>query len=308
MLQIRLDASFRSERDMLFGLAYRMTASVGDAEDVVQDTFARTLANPPEDLERSLAPYLVRIATNLALDRLRARKRRAYVGPWLPEALEIASDVTEVFRAPDARYGQLESVTVAFLVALEALTPAQRAVLLLRDVFDLSVAETADRLAMTETNVKVTHHRARVRMTSYDRERVVPDASTLERTRSALERFVVALLADDVEAMTALLREDAVVVNDGGGEFHAARKPVIGRDLAIRFHRNTRREGIAASTRVAIVNGLPTLIVRYAPSKLGLADRFAFQVEVDARGRIRMLRSWLATPKVDSLAFPDMPI
>ncbi|MFO0692505.1 MAG: sigma-70 family RNA polymerase sigma factor [Polyangiales bacterium] len=296
-----------THRPLLFGLAYRMTGSVSEAEDVVQETFVRALATPPADPTRPLRPWLVRVACNVARDRLRVRKRHAYDGSWLPEALEASERTSDgPFDAehPEARYGRRESVTVAFLVALEALSPMQRSVLLLRDVLGHSVAEAASCLGRTETYVKVAHHRARERLEGYDAERLLVDDAAIERTRKALEAFVTALALDDVDAMIRLLRADVVTTNDGGGEYLAARKPVLGRDKTIVFHRNIRRPGVPFVYREAEINGLPALVVTFAPSDPKLATRFVLQVDCAADGAIRAIRSILATAKLAHLDFP----
>ena len=140
------------ERRFLIGLCYRMTGSAADAEDVVQETFARALERPPARTDAPWRPWLVRVALNLAKDELRRRKRRGYKGPWLPEPIED-SEWIEPSHEPQStagRYELLESVSFAFLLALEALSPAQRAVLLLRDVFEYTGAETAEALDLSE--------------------------------------------------------------------------------------------------------------------------------------------------------------
>ena len=147
---------FADERRFLFGLCYRMTGSAADADDLVQETFARALARPPARTDEPWRPWLVRVALNLARDELRRRKRRAYKGPWLPEPVDDA-ELVEPSHEPASttgRYELLESVSFAFLLALEALTPAQRAVLLLRDVFEYTGAETAEALGLSEANVR----------------------------------------------------------------------------------------------------------------------------------------------------------
>src|SRR5437868_10514213 len=134
---------FDEHKRFLWGICYRMTGSAADAEDIVQDTFVRALEKPPTDMEAPLRPWLVKVALNLSRDQLRRRRRREYFGPWLPSPVSTEDDgplpiyePTAPGISPVARYDLLESVTLAFLLALEVLTPAQRAVLLLRDVFD----------------------------------------------------------------------------------------------------------------------------------------------------------------------------
>ena len=182
---------FAAHRRLLWGLCYRLTGSSADADDLVQETFVRAMERPPEHADVPWRPWLVRVATNLALDLLRYRRRRAYVGPWLPAPIETGDEasppsyelVVDERTTTEGRYDLVESVSFAFLLALEALAPKQRAVLLLRDVFDFTVAETADALGLTPENVKTTHHRARRAMAAYDRRRCVPTRALQERTR-----------------------------------------------------------------------------------------------------------------------------
>ncbi|HLK36830.1 MAG TPA: sigma-70 family RNA polymerase sigma factor, partial [Polyangiaceae bacterium] len=137
-------AAFNEHRRLLWGLGYRMTGSAADADDVLQETFVRFVERPPVRMADPLKPWLVHVAMNVARDTLRRRKRRGYVGPWLPTPVESTDDLAQSSEAPgDARYELRESASYAFLVALEALQPRQRAVLLLRDVLDYSVQETA---------------------------------------------------------------------------------------------------------------------------------------------------------------------
>jgi len=234
---------FGEHRRLLWGLSYRMTGSAADADDVVQDTFVRMIERPPARASEPLRPWLVKVALNLSRDLLRRRKRRDYVGPWLPSPIETAEDeppshepVVDGRRTLEDRYDLLESVSFAFLIALERLTPTQRAVLLLRDVFDYSVAETADALDLTEANVKTTHHRARKAMAAYDGARVIPTASVRDATRAALAQFLQCLDRNDVRGVEALLAEDVRTLTDGGGEYQAALRPIVGRDKVTRFY------------------------------------------------------------------------
>src|SRR5262245_40278849 len=163
-------------RRHLWGLCYRMTGNAADADELVQETFVRALERPPARTDQPWRPWLVRVAMNLSRDLLRRRRRSPYRGTWLPSPIETGEDEAapayEISGSSGAstegRYELLESVSFAFLLALEALTPTQRAVLLLRDVFDYSVHEVADALGLSEANVKVTHHRARRAMATYD--------------------------------------------------------------------------------------------------------------------------------------------
>src|SRR3954470_3892816 len=185
--------TLESDRRLLWGICYRMTGNAADADDLVQETFVRAIEHPPPRTSEPLRPWLVRVAMNLSRDLLRRRRRRDYTGPWLPspvatdeESLPSFEPAAPAADSPAARYDLLESISFAFLLALEALTPQQRAVLLLRDVFDYSTAETARALDLTEANVKVTLLRARKRMKDYDQQRADLSSAKREATRQAL--------------------------------------------------------------------------------------------------------------------------
>src|SRR5918999_880258 len=156
---------YESDRRVLWGMCYRMTGNAADADDLVQETFVRAIERSPRRLDQPLRPWLVRVAMNLSRDHLRARRRRGYKGPWLPSPVPTGEmcepqetpasyePPAPPDESPAARYDLMESVSFAFLLALEALTPSQRAVLLLRDVFDYSTEESAAALDLTEANV-----------------------------------------------------------------------------------------------------------------------------------------------------------
>src|SRR5215471_13349153 len=171
--------SLETDRRLLWGLCYRMTGNAADADDLVQETFVKAIEKPPLRTDEPLRPWLLRVAMNLSRDLLRRRKRQRYVGPWLPSPVPIDEESPASYEppassedSPVARYDLKESVSFAFLLALEALTPSQRAVLLLCYFFDSSTTETADALDMSEANIKVTLHRARRIMGSYDKNRL----------------------------------------------------------------------------------------------------------------------------------------
>src|SRR4029077_2785208 len=156
---------FREHRSFLWALSYRLTGNAADADDVVQETFVRALQRPPADRDRPWRPWLVRIAVTPGRDLLRRRRRRGgYEGQWLPPPIETeppSHEPADEGGSPAARYDLLESVSFAFLLALEALTPMQRATLLLRDVFDYSGREAARALGISEASARTTHLRAR---------------------------------------------------------------------------------------------------------------------------------------------------
>jgi RNA polymerase sigma-70 factor (ECF subfamily) len=300
-----LAAVFEGERRFLLGLCYRMTGSAADAEDVVQETFARALAHPPARRDAPWRPWLVRVALNLAKDELRRRKRRAYKGPWLPEPIEDGewAEPSHEPATTAGRYELLESVSFAFLLALEALSPAQRAVLLLRDVFEYTGAETAAALDLSEANVRVLHHRARKAMAAYDSTRRPPAPERNRETLEVMARFMKSWGERDVPAMEALLAEDIVTLNDTNGRYPAAGVPVVGRNKVARFHM-----GIADLRKtlprfeVRILNGAPGVLALWDPPP---DDRFApayfTQAELDADGRIRRIYTLLAPEKLARL-------
>ena len=307
---LAVDALFEEHRKFLWGLCYRMTGSAADAEDVVQDTFVRAMERPPRRTDEPLRPWLVKVALNLARDMNRRRRRRAYVGPWLPSPIETGFGSPDSGPEPpshepaamDGRYDLLESVSFAFLVALEALTPAQRAVLLLRDVFDYSVKDTASALDLTEPNVKTTHHRARRVMKAYNECRQIPTAERQQATAGALKRFLYALQEHDVAAIETLLADDVRLTADGGGEFKSALRTIVGRDKVTRFYFGVADSAANARVRPAMLNGVPSIVADIPEPAPGIAPRFTMTVELDANGKIADIYVVSATRKLSAIA------
>ena len=296
--------AFAEDRPFLWGLLYRMTGDAADAEDLVQETFVRLLRRPPARLDEPLRPWLVRVAMNLGRDHLRRRRRRRYEGPWLPAPLPTGEDEPPAFEPPSpdggpaARYEWIESLSVAFLLALEALTPRQRAVLLLRDVFDYPVAETAAALEMGAANVKTTHLRARRAMAAYDASRRPPSADERRRNGEVLERFLAGLTTGDVAAVEALLADDVQAVSDSGGAYHASRVPVVGRrNVAALMLGLAKGLGTLTRSDPALLNGLPGMIAERV-AEPGFAPKWTFQIELDVAGRIVRLHTVLAPKKL----------
>ncbi len=278
---------FQANRPLLFGVAYRMLGSASDAEDVVQDAWLRYAAARPSDL-RSPKAYLTTIVTRLCLDRLKSARaaREEYVGPWLPEPL-----VTDQGRQPDESVALAESVTLAFMVLLETLSPEERAVFLLREVFDHEYDEIAAMLDTTPANCRQLFHRARERIA--DRRPRFRD--TVEAKRSLVGRFARALRDGDAEALTSVLAEDVGFWSDGGGKVLAARRPVFGRDnvvnVLIGIRRTAPSAGVqldAVSLDIVDVNGEPALLLRVAER---LDSVYALTMADDAIGAIHIVRN-----------------
>ncbi|MEK6323568.1 MAG: sigma-70 family RNA polymerase sigma factor [Acidobacteriota bacterium] len=301
--------ALETDRRLLWGLCYRMTGNAADADDLVQETFVRAIEKPPLRTDEPLRPWLVRVAINLSRDVLRRRKRQGYLGPWLPSPVPTDEESPASYEppapgedSPVARYDLKESISFAFLLALEALTPSQRAVLLLREVFDYSTRETADALAMTEPNVKVVLMRARRKMKEYDKDRAVLTPARQEATRRALEQFLLYMSTRDAARLERLLAEDVVSLSDGGSEVNAARQPVRGRDKVLRLIL-----GLAAKSTteprfaIRVLNGLPAILVEDVRSVTTAATRYTIHFEVDDAGRIRGLHAVVAPSKLSAV-------
>ena len=218
---------FHEHRRLLFSLAYRMLGSASDAEDIVQDAYLRWERVNLDEV-RSPKDFLSTMVTRLAMDQLRsARSRReVYVGPWLPEPL-VGVDQ----RDPIAAIDMAESLSLAFLLLLERLTPKQRAAYLLREVFDYDYPDVASMLQTSEANARQLVQRAKQRIVA-GRPRFDADA---ELANDLSRRFVDACTTGDLNALLALLSNDAVAWADGGGKFAAARRPIVGAERVARF-------------------------------------------------------------------------
>jgi RNA polymerase sigma-70 factor, ECF subfamily len=214
------DDPFVTHRSLLFTVAYEMLGSAADAEDVVQETWLRW-ADVDHAGVRDPRAYLVRVTTRQALNRLRtlARRREDYVGEWLPEPLLTSPDVAE-----DVELA--ESISIAMLTVLETLAPAERAIFVLRDVFDLPYADIAAAVDRTPAAVRQVAHRAREHVAAR-RPRVRVDPAERE---AVVERFLAAVRTGDLQGLLDVLSPDVVLVADSGGEVAAIRDPLVGSD------------------------------------------------------------------------------
>jgi RNA polymerase sigma-70 factor, ECF subfamily len=252
----RMDAAteaFLTHRNLLFTVAYEMLGSAADAEDALQETWLRWVGVDLDTVQDRRA-YLVRITTRQALTRLRTLRRRkeSYLGPWLPEPLLTAPDV-----ADDAELA--DSVSMAMLLVLETLTPTERAVFVLREVFDLEYDEIAEAVGKTPAAVRQIAHRARGHVAERRPRRVVSPAEA----RDALEAFQRAVETGDLQHLLDLLAPDVVFLGDGGGVVQAVLAPVVGVERVAGLLA-TGLGTIAATMTLqqAQVNGYPALILR----------------------------------------------
>ena len=267
----------------------------------------RAIEKLPRRTDDPLRPWLVRVAINLSRDLLRRRKREGYIGPWLPSPVPTDEESPASYEppapgedSPVARYDLKESISFAFLLALEALTPSQRAVLLLRDVFDYSTSETAEALAITEVNAKVLLLRARHKMKEYDKDPAILTPERQEATRRALEQFLLYLSTRDAARLEQLLAEDVLSLSDGGGVMNAALKPIRGRDKVLRLIFGLAAKSIAEPQfAFRMLNGLPAVLVEDVRSTNAL--RYTIHIEVDDAGRISCLHAVLAPRKLSAI-------
>jgi RNA polymerase sigma factor (sigma-70 family) len=296
----RVSDALEPHRELLWSLCYRLTGDAADADDLVQETFARALQRPPPDREAPLRPWLTRVAVNLALDHLRRRKRRPYPGVWMPAPVETG-ELASPEPGPAARYDLLESATMAFLLALEALTPAQRAVLLLRDVFDEPAREIAEALGIGEVNVRVILLRARARMSAYDAARVVPTRALQQSTRKAVGEFMAALGEGDLPRARSMLTASVRAAGDGAGRYKAGLRWVVGRQNVSHLYDHIVRTTPVAASELRLINGLPALVLSLQPAP-GLPERAVIQLDVDASGQVREIRAVLAPEKLTHVA------
>jgi RNA polymerase sigma-70 factor (ECF subfamily) len=271
-------ATFEPHRRRLLGLAYRMLGSMAEAEDAVQETYLRWHDADRTSVEDPKA-FLMTTTTRICLDVLksaRARRER-YVGPWLPDP------VTDTARlAPDAQTELAEDLSVALLLALDRLSPLERAALLLHDVFDYSFSQVADALGRNEAACRQLASRARTRVRDARPKRLMParrgSSSIDPRHAELVSAFITASRSGDIAALTHLLTSDARVISDGGGKVPAALNVIEGADRVAAFLAGVVRKGWTdeMSVRFDTINGLPGLIVA-GPS--GLIQTMAFEIE-----------------------------
>ncbi len=284
---------FNKHRPLLFSIAYRMLGSVVDAQDMVQETFLRWHQVPDHEVESPKA-YLATIITRLCINHLNSARvqREQYVGPWLPEPI-----VTDQSSDPVEGMRMAESLSTAFLVLLERLTPVERAVFLLREVFDYEYSEIARILDKKEPNCRQTLRRARQHLTE-NRPRF--DHSP-QQHEEVLEQFLQATSLGDMEGLLALFSKEIVLYSDGGGKAVAVPNPIYGSDRVARFLFGGRRKLIPKDLirRVVQMNGQPGIV-----SYLNRSAWSALTLDI-SDGRIRNIYIVTNPEKLERL--PKLP-
>jgi RNA polymerase sigma-70 factor (TIGR02957 family) len=282
-------------RPLLFSIAYRMLGSVSDAEDVVQEAFLRAERTEAEGAEiASRKAFLTTVATRLAIDQLRsARARReTYVGPWLPEPLLTSTEPDAAEHAEMA-----DSLSMSFLVLLETLSPVERAVFLLREVFEYGYDEIAEIVGKSEANCRQILARARKRI---DEGKPRFEADRRQQQELAT-RFLDAFEKGEVDALVDLLAADVVFFGDGGGKGRGISRPVYGQQRVTRLLASfaPRYRSARARVELAEVNGRPGALFFDADERL--INVFAFEM---AGGAIQTVRSIINPDKLAHLGYP----
>jgi RNA polymerase sigma-70 factor (ECF subfamily) len=244
--------TFEAQRGYLFSIAYRLLGTVSDAEDAVQEAFLHWARAQPDEVRFPRA-FLATIVVRLCIDELRSAraKREVYVGPWLPEPLVTSGrpDLTETVILR-------ESLSFAFLLMLEKLSPLERAVFVLREVFDYDYAEIAPVVAKTEANCRQAFHRARQRLADHQ-SRFEP---TREQQDQLTEQFLRATGSGDVQGLMDLLAESVVFIGDGGGKGRAGLRPIYSRDRVVRGFMGNLQKLPPEKAWIDEVNGQPAII------------------------------------------------
>jgi RNA polymerase sigma-70 factor (ECF subfamily) len=285
--------TFAEHRNLWFSIAYRILGSAADAEDVVQDAWLKWSADDRSQVSDPKA-YLARIVSNLSMERLRStrRQRETYVGPWLPEPILTETDAADDVAAA-------ESVSIAMLVVLETLSPLERAVFVLKEVFDFSFAEIGEAVERSEPAVRQAGHRAREHVRAR-RPRFEADRG---KKREATERFFAATTGGDINALMELLAPEVTLWTDGGGKVRQAMRPIIGAANVARWIAGTIKrpyEGVEIAdmtAEVVEINGGPGIVLSGAGRTIA-----TLTVDLDADGRIATVHNVANPDKLRAIA------
>jgi len=280
-------ATFEPHRRRLLGLAYRMLGSMAEAEDAVQETYLRWHDTNRASVENARA-FLMTTTTRICLDVLKSARvrREEYVGPWLPDPVTDTAAL-----APDAQTELAEDLSVALLLALERLSPLERAAFLLHDVFDYSFSQVADALGRNEAACRQLATRARAHVRESRPQAPRSASSSIDPKHAALvSAFITASRSGDIAALTQMLANDARLVSDGGGKVPAALNVIEGADHVAAFLAGVVRKGWTndMTLRFDTINGLPGLMMS-GPG--GLVQTNAFEFDGDVIKAIYVVRN-----------------
>jgi RNA polymerase sigma-70 factor, ECF subfamily len=282
----RIAESFESFRPLLFSIAYRMLGSASDAEDMLQEAYLRYQTTPKGEIQE-LKAYLCTIVTHLCLDFLKSARvqREKYIGPWLPEPVLTGEQYANPFETAERH----ESISLAFLVLLESLTPPERAVFLLHEVFDFDYREIAEMIGKSPANCRQLCHRAK----AFIAERHHRFDASRETHLRLITRFLLACQEGDVQGLQDILAQDVINWGDGGGKALAALRPINGLDAVARLWLALARKA-PASLAVSIedVNGSPAALLWLNDNLYSVA---AFDV---LDGKIQTIRNVLNPDKL----------
>jgi len=287
------EQTFSEYRKLLFAIAYRLLGSAADAEDVVQDAWFKW-SGADRSLVSDPKAYLARIVSNLAVERLRStrRQRETYVGPWLPEPILTQADAAEDIATA-------ESVSLAMLVVLETLSPLERAVFILKEVFDFSYPEIAEAVDRSEPAVRQAGHRARNHIQAR-RPRFETDRA---KKLAVTERFFAASTGGDINELMDLLAPEVTLWTDGGGKVRQAMRPIIGAPNVARWLAGTVQrpyEGVEIAdmtAEVVDINGGPGIVIRGAGRIIA-----TLTVDLDANGKIETIHNVANPDKLHAIA------
>lgn len=275
-------ATFTEHKPLLFGIAYRMLGSVAEADDMVQETWLRWQRQDEAEVQSPKA-WLVSTITRLCIDQLRSarRKREEYYGVWLPEPLVESSE-----RTPRDSAALADSLGMAFMLMLEALSPVERAVFLLREVFDYDYPDISRIVGKSEANCRQIVRRAKASLPKTAEPAATPPDA---RASEVVQRFLAAARSGNVQELLAVLTEDATLYTDGGGRIAATGRPIVSADHVSRFFAGIRRKAKApAEVRLARINGQDGALIL----QNGRLDRtMVFELRGDRVAAIYMVRN-----------------
>lgn len=282
-MTVHMEDVYREYKSLLFSLAYRMTGSVTEAEDIVQDTFLALAGTDIQDIHH-VKSYLCKAVTNRCLDVLKSArwKREQYVGEWLPEPMLDASETNDPLQTVIAE----EAVSYGLLVLLEKLPSTLRAVFVLRTALDYEYSEIAAMLGMTEVNCRKKFSLARKKLAEAGYQAIVPQSS---RTSSLVEQLMQAISKSDAKSLIGLLTKDAVFVSDGGGKVRAAIHPIFSDERITAFWMGVWPKWASLATmQIRSINGQDGIVV-YSEGQLKAIMQIALNEEEDRVERLYMM-------------------